>query len=114
MPLNKIKHIISEIDGVRCTIVETGASEERVTFLKELLLHNKFDVKIAEEKNDVKTKTFTIGITDLLFNPVFAVYERTLKSTDGYKVTPAYWNQLTSVFDPRYWQMRKKINRISE
>ncbi len=108
MPRNKIKHIISEIDGVRCSIIETGASEERVAFLKEILEHNKFEVKITLENNDNAEKTFTIGVTDILFNPVFAIYERTLKSTDGYKITPAYWNQQTSVFDPRYWLMKRK------
>ncbi len=113
MPLNKIKHIISEIDGIRCSIVETGASKERVAFLKELLLYNKFDVKVAEEKKEGEgeTKTYIIGVTDILFNPVFAVYERTLKSTNDYKITPAYWNQQTTVFDPRYWLMRKKIKK---
>ena len=108
MPLNKLKHIISEIDGVRCTIVETGASEERVAFLKEILEHNNFEVKITEEKSDSETKTFTIGVTDILFNPVFAIYERTLKGIDGYKITPAYWNRQTTIFDPRYWLMKRK------
>ncbi len=112
MPLNKIKHTESEIGGVRCAVVETGASQERVDFLKTLLEHNKFEVKIAEVKKEGEASTFTIGVTDILFNPVFSVYERTLKSPDGFKVTPAYWNQQTSVFDPRYWLMRKR-NRKS-
>jgi len=114
MPLNKIKHVISEIEGVRCTVVETGATEERVAFLKELLDHNNFFVKIAEEKKDVEPKTFIIGVTDILFNPVYAVYERSLKSVDNFKVTPAYWNQQTTVFDPRYWLMRKKIKNVTK
>ena len=108
MPLNKLKHIISEIDGVRCSIVETCVSGERAAFLKELLEHNGKEVKVIEEKKDATEKTFTIGVTDILFNPVFAVYERTLKSIDGFKVTPAYWNQQTTVFDPRYWIKRRK------
>lgn len=108
MALTKIKHTTGEIDGVRCTVVETGASQERMNFLKELLEHNKFEVKLAEVKKEGEPSTYTIGVTDILFNPVFAVYERTLKSVDGYKVTPAYWNEETSVFDPRYWMLRKK------
>jgi hypothetical protein len=108
MSLNKLKHIISEIDGVRCTVVETGASEERIAFLKEILEHNGKEVKILEEKSVNTEKTFTIGVTDILFNPVFSVYERTLKSIDGFKVTPAYWYQKTTVFDPRYWLMKRK------
>lgn len=108
MSLTKIKHIIGEIDGTRCTVVETGATKERTDFLKQLLEHNNFTVKTAEEKKDSEEKTFTIGVTDIQFNPVFSVYERTLKSVDGFKVTPAYWNQQTNIFDPRYWRNRKK------
>ena len=108
MSLNKIKHIISEIDGTRCTVVEAGATQERIVFLKELLEHNNFTVKVAEDKNEGDFKLFSIGVTDIQFNPIFGVYERTLKSIDGYKVTPDYWNQQTNVFDPRYWRNRKK------
>lgn len=114
MSLTKTKHIISEIQGIRCTIVETGASEERMQFLKSLLEHNKFEVKVLEEKKENAPVTYTIGVTDILFNPVYAVYERTLKNADGFKVTPAYWNQDTTVFDPRYWLMRKKRKRVQE
>jgi hypothetical protein len=113
MPLNKLKHTITEIDGIRCKIVETGASEERVTFLKELLEHNKYEVKILEEKKESEQKTYIIGVTDILFNPVFAVYERTLKIIDGYQTTPAYWNQEATVFDPRYWLMRLKKKKVT-
>ena len=113
MALTKIKHIISEIDGVRCSIVETGANEERVVFLKELLDYNKFEVKIAEDNKEGEPKTYVIGVTDILFNPVFAIYERTLKSSDNYKVTPGYWLQHTTVFDPRYWLLRKKARKSS-
>jgi hypothetical protein len=111
MPLNKIKHIIGEIDGVRCSIVETGVSEERLAFLKEILEHNKFEVKVAEEKKEGQEKTFTLGVTDIMFNIVFAIYERTLKSVDNFKMTPAYWQQATTVFDPRYWLMRKRVRK---
>ncbi|MFH0865980.1 MAG: hypothetical protein V1904_07280 [Bacteroidota bacterium] len=114
MALNKAKHIISEIQGVRCTVVETGLNEERLSFLKSLLEHNKLEVKVAEEKKENAPVTYTIGVTDILFNPVLAIYERSLKSLDGYKVTPAFWNQDTTVFDPRYWLMRRKKKKIQE
>ncbi|MGD0712180.1 MAG: hypothetical protein ABR968_13485 [Bacteroidales bacterium] len=113
MPLNKVKHTISEINGVRCSVVETGATEERVAFLKALLEHNKFEVKVAEENKEGEPKTYIIGVTNVLFNPVFAVYERSLKSVDGFKVTPAYWLQHTTVFDPRYWLMRKRVRKTA-
>ncbi len=90
MPLNKGKHIVEEIDGVRCSVVETGATSERVEFLKKLLELNGYTVKVAAEGEGA---SFKIGVTDLLFNPVVDVYKRHLKSITGKKVTPAYWLQ---------------------
>jgi hypothetical protein len=90
MPLNKGKHIIEEIDGVRCSLVEKGVSPERADFLKKLLELNGYAVKIVQEG---ETGMFKIGVTDLLFNPVVDVYKRNLKSFSGKKVTPVYWLQ---------------------
>jgi hypothetical protein len=90
MALNKGKHIIEEIDGIRCSLVEKGVSPERMEFLKKLLEINNYEVKIAAEE---EAGTFKIGVTDLLFNPVVDVYKRSLKSLSGKKVTPAYWLQ---------------------
>lgn len=90
MPLNKGKHIIEEIDGVRCSLVEKGVSPERADFLKKLLELNGFIVKVISEG---ESETFKIGVTDMLFNPVVDVYKRSLKSFSGKKVTPAYWLQ---------------------
>ena len=100
MALHKGKHIVEEIDGIRCTIVEKGTDEKRMQFLKELLELNGYEVKVqkeetAEEESDPK-ELYTIGVTDLVFNPVIDVYERRLRSKTGHKVTPAYWLQLTS------------------
>lgn len=95
MSLNKGKHNVGEVDGVRCTIVETGITKERADFLKELLRINGLVVKIQEEITDppVTPKTYTLGVTDILFNPVIAVYQKSLKTKEGRKVTPAYWNE---------------------
>lgn len=97
MPLNKGKHVIAEIDGARCSVVETGATPQRMEFLKEILTLNNYEVKTAlEEKKEGETSdTFIIGVTDLLFNPVIDVYKRRLKSKTGHKITPAYWLQLS-------------------
>jgi hypothetical protein len=95
MSLNKGKHNVGEVDGIRCTIVETGITKERADFLKELLQLNNYEVKIQEEITDPPSTpiTYTIGVTDIVFNPVIAVYEKSLKTREGRKVTPAYWNQ---------------------
>jgi hypothetical protein len=90
MALNKGKHIVEEIDGVRCSLVEKGVSPERTEFLKKLLELNKYTVKIAAEG---ESGTFKIGVTDMLFNPVVNVYKRDLISASGKRVTPAYWLQ---------------------
>jgi len=111
MSLNKGKHIIEEIDGVRCTIVEKGADANRSRFLKKLLEHNGFTVKTKQEEKkeeDESPATFTIGVTDRTFNPVIAVYQRMLRTENGHRVTPDYWNQKTDTTDPEYWDLSKK------
>ncbi|HZL09590.1 MAG TPA: hypothetical protein VFC65_06305 [Prolixibacteraceae bacterium] len=90
MALNKGKHLVEEIDGIRCSVVEKGVSPERTEFLKKLLELNGYTVKTASEGESGTNK---IGVTDMLFNPVVDVYQRSLKSFSGHKVTPAYWLQ---------------------
>ena len=109
MGINNAKHIIGEIEGVRCTIVESGANLERVAFLRQLLEFNNFEVKelIVTSLTEGEEPTNTIGVTDLIFNPVFAVYDRSLKTPEGGYVTPGYWLQECTECDPMYWQRRK-------
>jgi hypothetical protein len=109
MALTRGKHIVEEINGIRCTVVEKGASPERVTFLKDLLAFNKFDVQVEEEKKLEETAptTFVIGVTDIVFNPMISVYQQNLRTPAGEKVCPAYWNQYTTGNDSRYWMFVK-------
>lgn len=106
MALNNGKHLVEEIDGVRCSVVEKGASQERAGFLKKLLELNGYEVKTESEG---EAGTFKIGVTDLLFNPVVDVYKRHLKSLTGHKVTPAYWLQQSdkeTEAEVHYWDFR--------
>ncbi len=106
MPLNKGKHIVEEIDGARCSVVEKGVSPERTEFLRKLLELNKYEVKVASEG---ESGTFKIGVTDLLFNPVIDVYKRGLISFSGKKVTPAYWLQESdreTEAEVNYWKFK--------
>jgi len=105
MSLNKGKHNVGDVDGVRCTIVETGISQKRAAFLKDLLEYNKFEVKIQEDVTDppAADKTYTLGVTDIVFNPVIAVYEKSLLTRENKKVTPAYWNQSDEPANIPYW-----------
>jgi hypothetical protein len=40
-----------------------------------------------------------VGVTDVMFNPVNAIYGRLLKAPGGHVVTLAYWNQQENVSD---------------
>jgi len=113
MAIDNAKHIIGEIDSVRCTIVETGATLERVAFLNDLLNFNNLETKELKEISDIpgEEPKYTIGVTNLLFNPVFAIYERQLKNREGTFVTPGYWKQECIDCDPRYWMRRKNAKK---
>ena len=110
MSLEKGKHLVQEIDGTLCTLVETGVDAKRIKFLKALLEFNHFEVKTEEKAGtDEEPATFTIGVTDTVFNPVIAVYERALKRPDnGEIVTPAYWNQEKEIEGVPYFDYRLK------
>ena len=113
MAISNAKHLVGEIDGVRCTIIESGISLERVAFLRDLLEFNNMEVKETEELSEVpgEESRYTIGVTDLLFNPVFAIYERQLKTREGAPITPGYWKQECTDCDPRYWVRRKGASK---
>ena len=107
MALNKGKHIVEELDGVRCTVVETSVSAERADFLKKLLELNGYDVKSVQEGEN---PTYKIGVTDILFNPLVDVYKRRLKSLSGKRVTPAYWLQQSdkeTEAEVNYWNFER-------
>ena len=38
-------------------------------------------------------ETFTVGVTDVMFNPINAIFGRLLRTPDGHVVTLAYWQQ---------------------
>jgi hypothetical protein len=102
MPLNQAKYTIGLIDGTRCRVIESTPDENRIKFLNELLLLNGYEVKVDQ---DAEGK-FRIGVTDVIFNPVIAVYERKLKSMTGHWVTPAYWLQISdreTEKETNYW-----------
>jgi hypothetical protein len=44
-------------------------------------------------------QTFTIGVTDVTFNPTNAIFGRLLKAPGGHVVTLAYWQQKESISD---------------
>ena len=116
MAINK-NHEFEELDGIKCAVVEKNVTEERVAFLKDLLEYNKFTVvvvpsptpkaapapKSAEGEavppppEPPKPTTFTVGVTNVAFNAINAVYGRLLRTRDGRVVTAAYWQQKESI-----------------
>ena len=107
--LNSAKHITGEIDGTRCTIIESNVPESRMEFLRHLLEYNKLEVKVREEAKDDDSAgpLYTVGVTDLVFNPVYAIYERTLFRPDGTVVTPAWYRQLGGDTEVPYYTYGK-------
>ena len=102
MALTKGKHIVEEINGVRCSIVEKGATQERTHFIKTLLEFNGLEVMTIQAED----QTFTIGVADVIFNIVIAVYNQSLKTPQGTKVSPAYWRQTTTEATSDYWNVK--------
>lgn len=104
------KHTFGSIGETRVTFVEKGVDENRRDFLKELLEHNGFEVITEEEKrkSNEDPQLYTVGVTDMVFNPTIWVFERKLKTLDGHKVTQDYWNQKTQSTNPHYWNNGEK------
>ena len=97
--------MFGSIGEARVTFVEKGVDTGRCDFLKKLLEHNGFEVIIEEEKkkNEEDPQLYTVAVTDMVFNPTIWVYQRKLKTLDGHKVTPGYWEQRTKDTNPKYW-----------
>ncbi|MBL7922560.1 MAG: hypothetical protein JNL88_00020 [Bacteroidia bacterium] len=114
MAINK-NHEFEELEGVKCCIVERSVSSERAAFLKALLEGNGYTVivsgvvpkaapapAVAEGEPapppppPPAPTQFTVGVTDMTFNSVNAVFGRLLRTPEGQVVTLAYWQQKES------------------
>lgn len=120
MAINQ-NHLFEELNGVKCAIAEKNASQERVDFLKQILEYNHYTVIVAatpppkavppkpapaavpgaEATTETTAapppppapETFTVGVTDVTFNPINAIFGRLLKAPGGHILTLAYWQQ---------------------
>ncbi len=103
------KHQFGSIADTRVTFVEKKIGKERMEFLKSLLEHNGFEVLVQEEKrkSDDDPQLYTLGVTDMVFNPTIWIFERKLKTFDGRKVTHDYWDQKTEDTSPQYWRSKR-------
>ena len=123
MAINK-NHEFEELDAIKCAIVEKSVSPQRVEFLKNLLQFNGYEVVVAASpapkaapapkpaapaNGEAQTEqvaplppppapeTFTVGVTDITFNPINAIFGRALHTPDKHVVTLAYWQQKEEV-----------------
>ncbi len=110
-------HPFEELDGVKCAVVEKNCSQERVNFLKPLLEGNGYTVVVVNSpapkapapkpvaegetapvvETPLPPTTFSVGVTNLMFNAVNAIFGRSLRTQDGHVVTLAYWQQKEAV-----------------
>ncbi|MEN8789636.1 MAG: hypothetical protein ABF295_08995 [Flavobacteriaceae bacterium] len=104
------KHLFGSLDETRVTFVEKKVGEDRAEFLKQLLEHNGFEVLLQEEKRATEEDplSYTVAVTDMVFNPTIWIYQRRLETFDGRKVTPDYWHQRSEDTAPQYWKTRNK------
>jgi len=123
MAINK-NHEFEELNGIKCAIVEKNVAPQRVEFLKNLLQFNGYEVVVAASpapkaapapkpaapaNGEVQAEqaatppppptpeTFTVGVTDITFNPINAIFGRALHTPDKHVVTLAYWQQKEEV-----------------
>ena len=115
MAINQ-NHLFEELNGVKCAIVEKNVPPARVEFLRGVLEYNGYTVVVVPSPPPKGApgaggaagapavaaggaaaapvpETFTVGVTDVMFDPVNAVFGRLLKMPGGHIVTLAYWRQ---------------------
>jgi hypothetical protein len=101
------KHLFGSIGEQRVTFVEKKIEAARKDFLKKLLEVNGYEVVIEEEKrkSEEEPQLYTVGVTDMTFNPTVYVFQRRLKTIDGkHIVNQDYWNQESEDTKPQYWK----------
>jgi hypothetical protein len=123
MAINQ-NHLFEELNGVKCAVVEKNVGAARVEFLRGILEYNGYtvvvmptpppkaaavsagssgvaDAAVAPGAGAVGSapETFTVGVTDVTFNPVNAVFGRLLKAPGGHIVTLGFWKQQETVPD---------------
>ena len=129
MALNP-NHAFEDLDGTKCSIVEKNCTQSRVDFLKKLLEFNKFvvvvvkspppkvvvkpavanpetPVEIPIETQPTTPETFSVGVTDVGFDPITAVFNRQLKTFDGKIVSSNYWKQREEDTKEQKWYWEK-------
>ncbi len=101
------KHLFGSIEDQRVTFIEKKIEESRKDFLTKLLDANGFEVIVQEEKrkSEEEPQLYTVGVTDMTFNPTVYIFQRRLRTIDGkHIVNQDYWNQISEDTKPQYWK----------
>jgi hypothetical protein len=127
MALNP-NHAFEDLDDIKCAIVEKNCTPERVDFLNKILEFNGFKVVVVKspppkvaakpavaanpdvapvEVPPPPPETFTVGVTDVTFSPINAVFNRELLTPAGEVVTSAFWKQLEAAPKKDEWYWRR-------
>ncbi len=116
MAINQ-NHLFEDLDGVKCAIVEKNVSKDRVEFLRQVLSYNHYTViavlspppkattaliaasagAAGDAPEPVLPETYTVGVTDVAFNPTNAIFGRLLTLPGGHIVTRAFWFQQETI-----------------
>jgi len=94
-------HTIEEINGIRCSVIEKGISSERADFIKSILESSGLETALFTDPNE----KIIIGVTDITFNLIHALYSRKLFTATKEVVTPAIWYQKIQ-HEGFYWEYR--------
>lgn len=121
MAINQ-NHPFEELDGVRCAVVEKAVTSARLEFLRSLLEFNGYEVRFVpspppkaaaasaegEEPPIQAPETFTVGVTDVMFNVTNAIFGRLLRTPAGQVVTMDYFKQRSPFSDDSVPYFQKK------
>ncbi len=101
------KRSFGSIGETRVTFIEKNVDANRKEVLKKLLEHNGLEVIIdaPEPKTPEDPQLYTVGVTDMTFNPTITIFERKLKTLDGKIANQDYWFQRNEETNPKYWKI---------
>jgi len=94
-------HIVEEINGIRCSIIEKKVSADRAAFIKTILESSGQEVVTKTEEDG----SITVGVTNIVFNLIYALYARSLRTPNNKLVIPSFWYQKQQT-DQFYWDYK--------
>lgn len=91
-------HTIEELNGTRCSVIEKKITADRAEYIKSILESSGEQVQMSTDDSGI----ITLGVKNVQFNVLHALYARSLKTKEGKLVTPAIWYQSDQTGD-FYW-----------